>query len=253
MGRHLFRLLRPSFLIKMLRTNATSLYGWDILLKGTLWPGPTIGEKLADVIRSTSGEGHEIGLHAWDHYAWQSSIDKMKQDEIFSTLSQGVDLLTKILGRPPSCSAVPSWKSNDLVLLEKDKFSFDYNSDCRGESIFKPLVNGKHQNQPQIPVTLPTYDEVIGQNGISKNNYNDYLFSLLKPNGLNVLTIHAEVEGIVCESMFQDFVKTATSKGISLVPLSDLLVMEDPSKNLALMVNQEIPGREGWVSCQSSA
>jgi len=252
MGRHLFRLLRPSFLIKMLRSNAASLYGWDILLKGTLWPGPIIGEKLADVIRSTSEAGHEIGLHAWDHHAWQSSIEKMDSDEIFSTLAQGVDLLTKILDRPPTCSAVPSWKSNDSVLLEKDKFSFDYNSDCRGESIFMPLVNGQQQNQPQIPVTLPTYDEVIGHNGISNSNYNDYLFSLLKPNGLNVLTIHAEVEGIVCESMFREFVKMARSNGASFVPLNHLLGEVGPSMDRSVIVNQEILGRDGWVSCQAS-
>jgi undecaprenyl phosphate-alpha-L-ara4FN deformylase len=250
MGRHLWRLIRPAFFRKMLRTKASSLYGWDILFKGTLWPGPVIGEKLGNIIRSVSDAGHEVGLHAWDHHAWQAHIDTMGSDAIRRSLNRGVELLTRILGRLPTCSAVPGWKCNDLVLREKTRFFFDYNSDCRGESIFRPLVYGNELPQPQIPVTLPTYDEVIGYNGISSSNYNDYMLSLIRPEKLNVLTVHAEVEGLACLEMFERFVNMAQSKGASFVPLGSFLVDRRPVGR-ATIVAKEIHGRDGWVSCQA--
>jgi undecaprenyl phosphate-alpha-L-ara4FN deformylase len=252
MGRHLWRLLRPTFLLKMLRTKAANLYGWDILLKGTFWPGPLIGEKLGGIIRATADSGHEIGLHAWDHYTWQARINRMDSKTIYGSLNKGVTLLTQILDRPPDCSAVPGWKSNDLVLREKDKFSFRYNSDCRGKSIFRPIVGGRELKHPQIPVTLPTYDEVVGCNGVTDSNYNDYLLSLVDCQKLNVLAIHAEVEGIAYLEMFEQFLNMSISKGISFVPLS-LLLSEYHSTESATIIRKEIPGRQGWISCQEKS
>jgi undecaprenyl phosphate-alpha-L-ara4FN deformylase len=251
MGRHLWRLIRPSFLRKMLRSRASRLYGWDVLLRGTLWPGPVIGERLGGIIRSASDSGHEIGLHAWDHHAWQVDIDTMSADAIHSSLKRGFELLTRIIGTPPSCSAVPAWKCNDLTLLKKAEFPFRFNSDCRGMHIFYPVVRGKVLPQPQIPVTLPTYDEIIGYNGISNDNYNDYMLSLLHPHRLNVLTVHTEVEGMVCQAMFGHFVKMAQSRGASFVPLGTLLKDSTPMIH-AKIVAKKIQGRSGWVSCQAT-
>jgi undecaprenyl phosphate-alpha-L-ara4FN deformylase len=251
MGRHLLRLLRPQFLGKMLRTKASNLYGWDILVRGTLWPGPMIGKRLAHVIRAVRDEGHEIGLHAWDHHRWQAGIDEMHVKAVSDSLRKGIKILTGIVGRPPSCSAVPGWKCNDLVTVEKELFPFTYNSDCRGNSIFYPVVEGKTSIQPQIPVTLPTYDELIGRNQVSDRNYNQVLLDLFRPKKLNVLTIHAEVEGMARFGLFDRFLREARLKGITFVPLGKLL--DDSLKiDCAPIVPKSFPGREGWVACQGN-
>lgn len=250
MGRHLRRLLKPQFLLKMLRSRAASLYGWDIIFMGTFWPGSIISEKLRHIIKAAHDDGHEVGLHAWDHHQWQANIDSMDSESIRASIRRGVDMLSEITGVSPPCSAVPGWKCNDKVLIEKSQFPFIYNSDCRGSSIFYPLVGAKKIKQPQIPTTLPTYDEIIGRDGITADNYNGHIISLMKPDRLNVLTIHAEAEGIACFDIFQDFLARCRNSEIELVPLSKLL--ENTGEIPGLEIRPcDMPGREGWIACQS--
>jgi len=250
MGRHLWRLLKPAFFIKMFRSKAASLYGWDILLAGTFWPGRKIGQTLPEVIRNTQKADHEVGLHAWDHYKWQTYVQNMPCTAIHRELQQAYDSLQNITGLKPGCSAAAGWKCTDDVLQEKEKFTFHYNSDCRGYSIFRPVING-HPATPQIPVTLPTYDEIVGRNGITQKNYNEILLDMIHPQQLNVLTIHAEVEGIVCADLFSDFLQRAYDRDIEFVPLGQLLPeLEHIPPGRIKIATQ--PGREGSMCLQDN-
>lgn len=249
MGRNLWRLLRPTFMWKMLRTRAASIYGWDILLRGTLWPGPVIALKLAPAIRAAADAGHEIGLHAWDHQAWQTRIDRMNEEAVFDDLMRGFDLLAGAAGKQPTCTAAPAWKATDASLRAKDRLPVVYNSDCRGESIFRPVVAGRTLNLPQVPTTLPTYDELIGREGVNAENYNDHILGLVRPSGLNVLTVHAEAEGNVCATMFDQFLGKARARGLSFAPLGTL-VAENGVPPAATVGRREIAGRDGWLAWQ---
>jgi undecaprenyl phosphate-alpha-L-ara4FN deformylase len=249
MGRNLWRLFRPAFLVKMLRSKAASLYGWDILLRGTLWPGPEIGKGLAGVIRAADAAGHEVGLHAWDHYRWQTQLERLSDADIRAEIRRGLEALQAIVGHPVTCSAAAGWKCNATVLREKNACAFRYNSDCRGRSIFRPVVDGV-ECTVQIPVTLPTYDELIGRDGLDDARYNEKLLSLLAPGALNVLTIHAEVEGIARSALFEDFLAQAARKGVRFVPLGVLLPPPEqvPTGAIALA---PVAGREGTVCRQA--
>ncbi len=249
MGRHLWRLLKPAFLLKMLRSDAAGLYGWDILLRGTAWPGSRIAERLGDVIRAADQAGHEIGLHAWDHHRWQAWVERMSRSTIQHEIRLGMEALEKELGRPATCSAAAGWKCTGDVLREKEAYGMRYHSDCRGHALFRPLVDGR-ECVPQIPVTLPTYDEIIGRNDLDDSDYNEYLLDLIRPEGLNVLTIHAEVEGIARADLFEDFLQRAAVRRLRFLPLGELLpaVAEIPSGTIEAGL---IPGREGDVCLQA--
>lgn len=246
MGRHLLRLWRPAFAWKMLRTRAPSLYGWDILLRGTMGPGPQIAQRCGAVIRAAAEAGHEIGLHAWDHHAWQARLDRMPQDAIRRHLERGISALADLIGRPPTCSAAPGWICTPAALLAKSQLPFRYNSDCRGDRVFRPVVDGRPLGQVQVPVSLPTYDEVIGR-GVAPADYNDHLLGELRDGALNVLTIHAEAEGMVCRDMFRAFLGAALGRGaqfVTLGSLADTLTAEPGTIEM-----REVPGRDGPVAC----
>ena len=251
MGRHLWRLLKPRFFAKMLRSRAASLYGWDILFAGTFWPGRRIGAALGEVLRFTEKAGHEVGLHAWDHHLWQVAAPRMSVAALQREIARGVEAFSDALGRRPDCSAAAGWVANQRVLEAKETFGFRYNSDCRGSSIFVPVAGGQ-RCAPQIPTTLPTYDEVIGRDGVTHDNYNGRLVDRLRPGALNVLTVHAEVEGIACAGLFDAFLAECKARDIRPVPLAGLLddgtlYAEDS------LAQAPIAGRDGNVCWQQSA
>jgi undecaprenyl phosphate-alpha-L-ara4FN deformylase len=248
MGRHLWRLLRPAFLAKMFRTRAASLYGWDILIRGTLWPGPVIGRRCRGSIKETADAGHEVGLHAWDHHYWQTRLTQMDPDAITAEVKKGWDLLTEILGRHPDGFASPAWQVTSDALRVLELFPFRYTSDCRGHSLFRPVVDGRPIPHVQVPTTLPTYDELIGLK-CTPETYNDTLLGMIRPDGLNVLTIHAEVEGISCRSLFGDFLEKAGQRDIGFEPLGDM-ISQTEIIGASDIQRSTVSGREGWLACQ---
>lgn len=248
MGRHLFRLFKPRFLWKMLRTQAASLYGPEIIFRGTFGPGPKIGKGNERTIRDCDKAGHEIGLHGWDHHYWQAHSDRMSEAALRRHFRLGYDELARIIGRGCDCCAVPAWKCTESALVIKEEFPFRYGSDCRGRGIFIPVVHGHRLKTPQIAMNLPTYDELIGAWGVTDENYNETLLSRLDPTGPNLLTIHAEVEGMSRSGLFEDFLARAKSLGLSFVLPSELIPQNRAEIPEGSIEQGNIPGREGTLA-----
>ena len=251
MGRHVRRMLRPAFAVKMLRSGAPSLYGWDIILRGTLWPGPVILRRLADTIRMPHREGHESGVHAWDHHRWQVGVDTLPDAALDAELSRATDALGSALGVAPHTAAAPGWRFSERLLGLPASRGFRYRSDCRGDcSPFQPRMPAAamHLRQPQVPVDLPTYDEGVGRGAGADAAWNERLLALIADGRPHVLTIHAESEGGSKAALFEDVLARAISMGHAFEPLGEWLARHsaDPLP-LGTLASGRVPGRDGWL------
>ncbi|TMH26139.1 MAG: 4-deoxy-4-formamido-L-arabinose-phosphoundecaprenol deformylase, partial [Betaproteobacteria bacterium] len=70
-------------------------------------------------------------------------------------------------------------------------------SDTRGSGPFIPVWRAEIVACPQLPTTLPTLDELIDTNGLTKKNVADHVLNLTRecPAAGHVYTLHAELEG----------------------------------------------------------
>ncbi|EPM78906.1 4-deoxy-4-formamido-L-arabinose-phosphoundecaprenol deformylase ArnD, partial [Pseudomonas syringae pv. actinidiae ICMP 18804] len=161
----------------------------------------------------------------------------------------GVDCLSDILGHPVLCSAAAGWRADQHIVQAKQAFGFRYNSDCRGTSLFRPLLIDGSPGAPQIPVSLPTFDEVIGPQ-LQPHAFNGYILDRFTAQRLNVYTLHAEVEGIIMADGFRQLLRQAHARGIRFSPLGTLLPESVEQLPCAQVVRGTLPGREGWLGVQ---
>ena len=247
MGRHAWRMLKPAFAVKMLRSGAPSLYGWDIVLRGTVWPGPVISRHLAHQLRLPAQAEHEVGVHAWDHHRWQVGADRLSDERMNAELERAIAAFVEVYGREPETAAAPGWRFDERLLALPASRTFRWRSDARGEAVpFRPLLAGAPIDQPQVPVDLPTYDEGVGRGSGADEQWNRSLLERLADGKPHVLTIHAESEGGAKAALFERFLDAALAAGHRFEPLGSWLARHQP-RDAARLVHGQVRGREGWL------
>jgi undecaprenyl phosphate-alpha-L-ara4FN deformylase len=253
-GKAIRRIFKRGFLQKMWRTNPLRIYGLKTLLGGTLLPPPIIGERAPELLQEVVEGGHELGIHGYDHVLWQDHLEHLGETTISSEVERAIASYIRAVKRPPQSFAAPGWQVNRASLGVQDRQGFLYCSDTRGAFPFMPTMQGQAYLTLQIPTTLPTLDEVLGLDGMGGDRVNDFLVAQLRPDRLNVHTIHAEVEGRGQLPLFESLLRRLESRGVSYSKLCDVAkeLLDQGREKLSQSSIQPRPilGRAGEVACQ---
>lgn len=246
-GKAIRRIFRKGFISKMMRTKAPSTYGIKTLMYGTLLPAPMIVPSDPGIFVRAVDEEHDCGVHAWDHVYVQDELAHISKEEFSSLFEKSANMFEKLSGRRPLSCAAPGWQISAVSLGVQQELGLKYCSDTRGRSPFLPRFEGMAYTPLQIPTTLPTMDEILGLPGIDDETIGDVWLNGMDRDW-NVLTVHAEMEGLSKIGVFESFIEKAKKKGVRFRTLAEYA--EDCKPKECGIIMGTLTGRAGTLALQ---
>jgi undecaprenyl phosphate-alpha-L-ara4FN deformylase len=252
-GRAMRRVFRKGFAQKVARTSVLKHYGFKTLMYGVLLPGPDIGREAGGVMRAVHDGGFEVGLHTYDHVRWQDYVVGATDAWTRVEFERGMDAFKRVFGFYPASHAAAGWQINAHGLELEREYGLSYASDARGYGPFWPrLLNGQ-RSCLQLPTTLPTFDELLGRDGVNESNIAEAMFrvSQTSPGGLHVFTLHAELEGMLLLDAFEALLTRWRAAGATITRMAAVreLAVQSPIPE-QIVVMGEVPGRSGLLAVQ---
>lgn len=264
-GRAVRRVFRKGFAQKVARTSVLKHYGLKTLLYGVLLPGPDIGQKAGAVMRGVHDAGFEVGLHTYDHVRWQDHVARATAAWTRCEFERGIEAFERVFGFPPQSHAAAGWQMNVHGLQLEQEYGLRYASDTRGGPPFLPLLPQGVSACPQLPTTLPTFDELLGAQGIDELTVADAIYRRSAgtalpsasragaPAGLQVFTLHAELEGMLLLDAFESLLLKWREAGASITRMAKIhaAAMERPLEARTVVMG-EVAGRSGLLAVSAA-
>ena len=253
-GWALKRAFRPGFLSKVSRTSVVQHYGLRTLMYGVLLPAPDIGRRAAAAMLDARRQGHECGIHTWDHVVWQDGVRQRDEAWTRQQMRLAWDRYGEVFGEPPATHGAAGWQMNDAAWRQIDDWGLAYASDGRGSGPYRPVVDGRALAHVQWPTTLPTLDEVIGADGINETNVAAALLARTESDRDQVYTLHAELEGGLLAPVFDALLAGWRAQGHALLTLGALHAQAGRDALAAMpampLTWGTVPGRSGELVVQ---
>jgi len=108
-------------------------------------------------------EGHELGLHGYDHYAWMNEVPTMDETTVKALINRGLQALTAASASNIAGFASPGFTVTSALLRAIDSFGFSYSSDFKclePTPPFYPKAGAETRHVLQVPVSMDSIGEL---------------------------------------------------------------------------------------------
>ncbi|MGZ4863392.1 MAG: polysaccharide deacetylase family protein [Halobacteriota archaeon] len=117
-----------------------------------------------EVLLRAQKEGHEIGLHGYDHYAWIRNLRNMDEIQIKELISRGLAALQVAAEADIRAFASPGFTVTNAMIRAIDALGLDYSSDFKIDTPmapFYPQAEPKNDSVLQMPVSMDSIGELF--------------------------------------------------------------------------------------------
>lgn len=213
--------------------------------------GEDVRRRHTDILRATREAGFEVGVQSCDSRRWQRRAEDAGSDWTSREMSRAFETFSEVFGESPSVHGASGWQMNAHALRLTQRLGYACASDCRGTGPFLPLWNAEIVRCPQLPTTLPTLDELVGQGDETAASLPERLLALTAGVKDHVFTLRAEAEGMPLSSAFERLLAGWRSQGYRLTALRELAAGIDvDTLPRCELVRGTVPGRSGSVMLQ---
>ncbi|MBT3294447.1 MAG: polysaccharide deacetylase family protein [Verrucomicrobia bacterium] len=248
--------VRPAVLKRWLRIGAWRIAGqmgaWDALRgRGR---GAAHGELLAQTCAQLWAEGHEVGVHGFDHEWWVDEVWHAPTAQLREEIGRAYDALRHATGRADVAWASPGWRTTDGVLQALVERGVPYLAECWGRTPFRTrLADGSCLDTPHLPITAPSAESMQGR---SDEEIAVTIAAACTAHPCTVCCLHDYYEGVLRPGLLAALVEAFERRGLRPQTLADA-ARRWASPVEALPVGQvgkrEVSGFVGAVSVQEGA
>lgn len=250
-GRALNHIFDPARQGRAEHSSIAAHFGLASLCYGTLLPAPSVLRRCSDTLRQTHEAGFEIGLLGWDNRQWVSRIDGANAAWTARQMEMAQAAGQKTLGCAPLLFAAPGWRTNIYALRLTQRLGFSCASDTRGHRPYLPVWNGEIVRCPQIPVTLPTLDEMVAIDDPGNVGQRLLALTATPPPHDHVFSLRLDPAITAAPALFESLLTGWREQGYELTSIRNLAarLTVDKLPRHEVVVGK-VPGRTGTLLLQ---